>query len=44
VFRKQKELKIDILSDKENKSVSVTETEIGMTRVQFISNFGTTSK
>jgi HSP90 family molecular chaperone len=32
VYGEQKELKIDVLPDKENEHISITDTEIGMTR------------
>jgi HSP90 family molecular chaperone len=40
VFGKQKEFNIDILSDKENKRISITDAGIEMTTVQLISNLG----
>jgi molecular chaperone HtpG len=40
----QKELKIDILSDKENKRISITDAGIEMTAAQLISNLGAISR
>jgi HSP90 family molecular chaperone len=39
-----KELKIDIHPDKENKRIGITNTGIGMTRTQLISNLGTIAR
>jgi molecular chaperone HtpG len=44
MLREQKELKIDILSNKENKRINITDTGIGMTRSQIISNLDTNSR
>jgi molecular chaperone HtpG len=38
VLGEQKELKIDTLSDKENKCISITDARIEMTTTQLISN------
>jgi HSP90 family molecular chaperone len=40
MLEKQKEVKIDILSDKENKRISITDAGIEMITVQLISNIG----
>jgi molecular chaperone HtpG len=44
VLGEQKKLKIDILSDKENKCISITDAGIEMITVQLISNLGTISR
>jgi HSP90 family molecular chaperone len=44
VLGEQKKLNIDILSDKENKRISIADEEIEMTRAQRILNLGTTTK
>jgi HSP90 family molecular chaperone len=44
VLWRTKELKIDILLDKENKRISITEAGIGITRAQLISNLVTISR
>jgi HSP90 family molecular chaperone len=44
VFGEQKELKIDILSDKENKRISITDARIEMTTIQLISNLSTIAR
>jgi HSP90 family molecular chaperone len=41
VYSEQKELNIDILSDKENKRISITNAGIEMTATQPISNLST---
>jgi HSP90 family molecular chaperone len=44
VFEEQKEFNINILSDKENKRISITDAGIEMSAVQLISNFGTIAR
>jgi HSP90 family molecular chaperone len=40
VYGEQKELKIDILPDKENEGISIKDTEIEMIKFRLISNLG----
>jgi molecular chaperone HtpG len=44
VFGEQKELKIDILLNKENKHISISDTGIGMRKVKLISELGTIAR
>jgi molecular chaperone HtpG len=44
VLGEQKELKISILPDKENKCIHITDTGIGMTKAQLVSNLGTIAR
>jgi molecular chaperone HtpG len=44
VLGEQKELKVSILPDKENKCIHITDTGIGMTKAQLISNLGTIAR
>jgi molecular chaperone HtpG len=44
VLVKQKKLKIDIISDKKNKRISITDAGIEMTTTQLISNLSTISR